>query len=127
MKKTLKLMNHYLRVLREQGEEGMEEMDEFDTSGGEEMEGVLDNPEPVQDEIIPFTSQGENQYVSDLIDAAMYKPSATDADILQNLKSVMKMKGNEINVRDEILPTIRRIIQISSDESDIRDRLDDIN
>jgi len=126
MKKTLKLMNHYLRVLREQDEEGMEEMDEFDTSGGEEMEGVLDNPEPVDDEMMPLSSEGENQYIADLIDAAMYEPTSDDARLLQNLQSVMKMKRFK-NAREEILPTILNIIRPATDESDIRDGLDDIN
>jgi hypothetical protein len=126
MKKTLKLMNHYLRVLKEQGEEGMEGTEEFDTSGGEEMDGVTDMAEPVEDEMMPLSSEGENQYIADLIDAAMYEPTSDDARVLQNLQSVMKMKRFK-NAREEILPTILNIIRPSTEESDIRDGLDDIN
>jgi hypothetical protein len=129
MKKTLKLINHYRRVLKEQAEEEMnpEGQDpQFDTSGGQDpaAEGgdVLDNPEPVEDETMPLTSEGENRYIADMIDAALFEPASEDARTLQNLQSVMKMKRYK-NAREEILPTVLSIIRPSTEENDIRGEL----
>jgi hypothetical protein len=125
MKKTLKLINHYQRVLKEQAEEEMnpEGQDpEFDTSGGED---VLDNPEPVESETMPLTSEGEDRYIADMIDAALFEPSSEDARILQNFQSVMKMKRYK-NAREEILPNLLNIIRPSTEENDIRDNLNNV-
>lgn len=132
MKKTLKLIEHYHRILREQGEEEMnpEGQDpQFDTSGGQDpaAEGgdVLDNPEPVESETMPLTSEGEDRYIAYMIDAALFEPSAEDAMVLQNFQSVMKMKRFE-NAREEILPTLLKIIQPSIEKNDIRSKLNNM-
>jgi hypothetical protein len=129
MKKTLKLINHYRRVLKEQAEEEMnpEGQDpQFDTSGGQDPaaggEDVLDNPEPVEDETMPLTSEGEDRYIADMIDAALFEPASEDARTLQNLQSVMKMKRYK-NAREEILPMVLSIIRPSTEENDIRSQL----
>lgn len=126
MKKTLKLIDHYYKVLREQAEENPEDVQEFDTSGGEAPEDVLDSPEELPQEEMPMTSEGENQYISDLIDAALYEPTSEDARLLNNLQSVMKMK-KFTNAREEILPTVLNIIRPSTDENDLRGDLDQLS
>jgi hypothetical protein len=129
MKKTLKLIAHYHKILREQAEEmpeNPENPEEFDTSGGESPEDVLDNPEEMPQEEMPMTSEGENQYISDLIDAALYEPTSEDARLLTNLQSVMKMK-KFTNAREEILPTILNVIRPATEENDIRDDLNQID
>jgi hypothetical protein len=117
---------------KEQAEEEMnpEGQDpQFDTSGGQDpaAEGgdVLDNPEPVEDETMPLTSEGEDRYISDMIDAALFEPSAEDARILQNFQSVMKMKRYK-NAREEILPTLLNIIRPKTEENDIRSQLNNV-
>jgi hypothetical protein len=123
--KTLNLFKHYQRILKEQAEEDMNlegQDSEFDTSGGED---VLDNPEPVEDETMPLTSEGENRYIADMIDAALFEPSAEDARVLQNFQSVMQMKRYK-NAREEILPILLNIIRPKTEENDIRSKLNNM-
>lgn len=126
MKKTLKLINHYYKVLQEQDGQPPEDTQEFDTSGGESTEDVLDAPEEAPQEEMPMTAEGENQYISDLIDAALYAPTSEDAYLLNNLQSVMKMK-QFTNAREEVLPTILSIIRPSTEGDEIRDDLDQMS
>jgi hypothetical protein len=126
MKKTLNLINHYIRVIEEQGEqmpENPEEMEGFDSSGGE---SVVDNPEPIEDETMPLTSEGEDRYISDLIDAALFEPTPDDALTLQNLQSVMKMKRYK-NARQEVLPLILGLIRPETEVVELRDDLNEIS
>lgn len=119
--KTLKLIKHYHRILKEQDEQIPDEEQGFDIDGGE-MEAPME--EPVSEEV-PMTSEGEERYISDLIDAALYEPNAEDAQILIDLQSVMKMKKYQ-NARDEVLPIILNIIRPSTEGNDIRDSLNNV-
>lgn len=112
--KTLALIEKYERNLREQDE---------DSIGLDDVTDIQD--EPVQDEVIPMTSAGENEYISNMIDAALFEPSSEEAQTLTNLQSVMKMKKYR-NAREEILPLVLNIISPSSDAKDIRSTLNTI-
>lgn len=120
MSKTQSLFKHYHRILREQGEQIT---DEFDTTGGE-VPNVTDTVEPDQEEM-PMTSEGEDRYIADMIDAALYSPTPEDSQILTNLQSVMKMKRFK-NAREEVLPTVLGIIRPESDGNDLRDSLNNV-
>jgi hypothetical protein len=126
MKKTLKLINHYYRILREQDEQNPEDVQEFDTSGGEAGADVLDDPEQVSQEEIPLTSVAENGYISELISAALFEPTPEEKRILQNLESAMNMKRFK-NAKDEILPTILALIKPVTDEVEIADDLNKLS
>ena len=130
MRKTLKLIENYKRILLEQGEEGMspEEMQGMQGMEGQEgMEGqdVTEMPEEPMQEEMPFTSESENQYIEDLIDAALYEPSSEDAKTLTDLQGIVKMK-KFTNAREEILPTLLKIIRPSTEDNDIRGELNNI-
>jgi hypothetical protein len=126
MKKTLKLIDHYYRILREQDEQNPEDVQEFDTTGGEAGADVMDDPEQVSQEEVPLTSEAENSYISDLISAALFEPTPEERRILTNLQSVMSMKKFK-NAREEILPNILTLIRPSTEEDSLRDDLDKIN
>tara|TARA_B110000037_G_C16802688_1_gene376203 strand:- start:110 stop:493 length:384 start_codon:yes stop_codon:yes gene_type:complete len=126
MNKTLQLFDHYNRTLFEQGEQPQEGVPQDSTLGGEQSpQDVQDVTEPVPDETMPMTSEGEEQYISDLIDSALYKPSPEEASTLTNLQSVMKMK-RFTNAREEILPTVLSIIAASSGEGSLKQELQSI-
>lgn len=113
--KTLKLINSYMVVL-EQGESPPVE----DPNAAP--------PEPAQDvpdETMPMSSQGEDEYISNLIDAALFKPSSADANTLLNLQSIMDMK-KYTNAREEVLPTVLSIINPSTQANTIKDDLTSI-
>jgi len=121
--KTKRLFDHYFKVIKEQGErEDEAPQDEFDSTGGED---VLDNPEPVEDETMPLTSEGEDRYISDMVDAALYEPSPEEARTLVNLQNVMSMKRYE-NAREEVLPTVLSFIRPESDNNDLKQSLNNI-
>jgi len=121
--KTLQLIERYHRLLKEQGEEQPmpDEEQGFDTAAAEQE---MPQEEPIPEEL-PMTSEGEERYIADIIDAALFEPDSDDAQLLLNLQSVMKMKKYE-NARDEVLPTVLNIIRPSSEGSDIRDSLNNI-
>jgi hypothetical protein len=124
MSKTLKLIEHYYKVLREQDDQNDDTMMQPD--GELPPQDVMDAPQETPDETMPLSSEGENRYIEDLIDAALYEPTSDDARMLTNLQSVMKMKRYK-NAREEILPSILNIIRPATDESDIRSDLDRID
>ena len=124
--KTLKLINSYIRVINEADME-------FDPNAmGDEAGMDQEQPDPtemqggpdVEDEM-PMTSEGENEYISNLIDASLYEPSPEDATTLNDLRSMMDLK-KFTNAREEILPTVLNIIRPSTEDGDIRNMLDDI-
>lgn len=125
MKKTLNLIEHYKRIILEQGEEEMQQMG-GEMEGQEGMEGdVTEMPEELPQEEMPFTSESENQYIEDLIDAALYEPSSEDSKTLTDLQGIVKMK-KFTNAREEILPTLLTIIRPSTEGNDIRGELNNI-
>lgn len=119
--KTLKLFSHFHRILQEQGEIPPDPTQEqgFDTTGGQD---VTDLPEPAPEEEMPMSSEGEDRYISDIIDAALYEPSAEDSQVLTNLQSAMQMK-KYTNAREEILPVVLNIIRPSTEGNEMRDDL----
>jgi hypothetical protein len=125
LNRTSKVFDHYNRILKEQGEQLPDPNAEFDTSGGQSPD-VTQNPAPASQEEVPMTSEGEEKYIADLIDAALFEPSSEDARTLTNLQGVMEMKRYK-NAREEILPLVLNIIRPSTESSDIRDGLDSLN
>ena len=118
--KTIQLIERYHRLLKEQGEQEQEQAPDeeqgFDTAGAEEE---MPQEEPIPEEV-PMTSEGEERYIADIIDAALFEPASDDAQLLLNLQSMMKMKKYQ-NARDEVLPAVLNIIKPSTEGSDIRD------
>lgn len=91
---------------------------------GNQSEDVTETPQETP-ETMPMTSEGENEYISDMIDAALFSPSSEDAQTLLNLQSVMKLK-RFTNAREEILPTILGMIRSTSDAKDLKSNLNAI-
>jgi hypothetical protein len=73
-----------------------------------------------------MTSVGEDKYIADLIDAALFEPSPEQSSTLLNLQSVMQMK-KYTNAREEILPSILGIISASTSGGDLKKQLNKIN
>lgn len=125
LRKTSCVFDHYYTILKEQGENLPTPEEGFDTSGGQSPD-VTQNPQPSSQEEMPMTSEGEEKYIADLLDAALFEPSSEDARTLANLQGVMRMKRFK-NAREEILPLILNIIRPSTESTDIRDGLDKLN
>lgn len=122
--KTLKLIEQYKqKLLREQGE--LPPADEFNTTDQGDVTDVNNDMGDENQDEVPMTSRGEDQYISDMVDAALFEPSSDDAAILSNLQSVMKMKKYN-NAREEILPVLLNIIRPSTGASQLRGQLNDI-
>jgi hypothetical protein len=85
---------------------------------------VSQNP-PNPENTMPLTPEGEDQYISDLIDAAIFKPSSEDANTLLNLQSVMKLQ-RYTNSREEVLPTVLSIIGSSTQAGDLKTQINDL-
>jgi hypothetical protein len=113
--KTIALIDQHLRLIEEQGE------DPNSMQQPQDVQGVVDqNAEPASDnETMPLTSQGEEKYISDLIDAALFEPSSEDSRTLLNLQNVMQMKRFE-NAREEVLPLVLSIISPETQGGDIK-------
>jgi hypothetical protein len=124
--KTLQLISQTYRLLKEQGEDPNAMPP--DAQGAPQPEGDAPMPEtPAEpEETMPLTSQAEEKYIKDLIDAALFEPSAEQANVLLNLQSVMQLKRYK-NAREEILPTILGIIAPETDANDLGDTLGGID
>lgn len=121
--KTLQLINKYHKLLREQDDAGMQEQP---TPEGGDVQDVVDPTAQEPQEEMPLTSQGEEEYISSLIDAALFKPSAEEAKVLLNYQSVMSSK-RYTNAREEILPGVLAIISPQTQDADLRQSLSQIN
>lgn len=117
--KTLKLIRQYHQIIKEQGEENAA------TPPSDPSQDVTENPQPTPEDTMPLTSEAENKYIEDLIDAALFEPSPDESRTLLNLQSAMQMKRYK-NAREEILPTILGIIGSSSSGGDFRKALNKI-
>jgi hypothetical protein len=109
--KTLKLIRDYHSLLNE---------------ADGDMEQPAPEAAPVPPEELPVTSELENGYISNLIDAALFEPSSQEANTLLNLQSVMQMK-RFTNAREEVLPVVLAIISKSTDNGDLRKQLNTID
>ena len=119
--KTLQLINRYHRLIKEQGEDpSMQQDPNAGMEAPQDVQGAVDpNAGDAGEKEVPLTSQGENEYISNLIDAALYKPSAEDARTLLNLQNVMQMKRYK-NAREEVLPLVLSLISSETQAGDIK-------
>lgn len=122
--KTLKLINSYLRVIKEQGEDPNAMQD---PNTPQDVQDAVDPNAAAapEEETMPLTSQGEEKYIADLIDAALFEPSAEDSATLMNLQNVMQMKRFQ-NAREEVLPLVLSIIAPETQAGDLRKDLSQI-
>ena len=126
--KTLALFDYYHHLLKEQGGDPNQIQGDPSQQQGSAPPSpdVTENPQPTPDETMPMSSEGEDKYISDLIDAALFEPSPEDANTLVNLQSQMQMK-KYTNAREEILPAILRIINSSTQGGDLRKAMNDLS
>ena len=122
MSRTLRLIEGYMKVLKEDA--GNPEMAEMGSALPPEGGGdVTENPAPdASQDQMPMTSEGENEYIANLIDAALFSPSPEDAKTLNDLQGAMKLK-RYTNAREEILPIVLGIIQPSTSGGDLKSSL----
>lgn len=120
--KTLNIIKNCRRIISEQGE--IPE-DPSQLEGGDAEMGVTDVADPTPQQEVPLTSEGEEQYIKDLIDAALFEPSSDDAKTLTDLQGVMNTKSFT-NAREEVLPIILNIIRPSTEGNDLRKELNSI-
>ena len=114
-----------MKFLREQGEDpNMQELAP-QASPDQPSPDVTENPDPAPEEKMPMTSEGEDEYISNLIDAALFSPSPEDAKTLNDLQSAMKLK-RYTNAREEILPIVLGIIQPSTSGGDLKQSLNNL-
>lgn len=124
--KTLQLIDHYHRLIEEQGEDPSMQQDPNAMEQPQDVQGVVDpNAGDAGEEELPLTSQGEDKYIADLIDAALFEPSAEDARTLLNLQNVMQMKRYK-NAREEVLPLVLSLISPETQGGDLKKSLNSI-
>lgn len=94
--KTLNLINHYYKIIKEQDENGLPP---------ENMESSPNNVEPDNQDTMPLTSQGENELIKIMVDAAIFAPNADQSKELMDMQSLIQTK-KVTNLREDILPRI---------------------
>jgi hypothetical protein len=124
--KTLQLFEKYFTIL-EQGEDpNMQQMEQDPSQQPQDVQDAVDpSAEAPQEETMPLSSQGEDKYIADLVDAALFEPSAEDARTLLNLQNVMQMKRYK-NAREEVLPLLLSIISSETQGGDLKKDLNSI-
>ena len=124
--KTLQLIKNYHRLLKEQDEDP--NMSPDPSQGApEDVQGVVDPSagEAPTEDTMPLTSQAEDKYIADLVDAALFEPSAEDARTLINLQNVMQMKRYK-NAREEVLPLVLSLISSETQGGDLKKELNQL-
>ena len=121
--KTLKLIRDYHSLLNEADGDMGQSVSEVPS---DEQQAPTPETVPAPPEELPITSELENDYISNLIDAALFEPSSQEANNLLNLQSAMQMK-RFTNAREEILPVVLAIISKSTDSGDLRKQLNTID
>lgn len=123
--KTLKLIDQYLSIINEQ-DANQDPNAQPEMEQPQDVQQAVDpNAQETGDTTMPLTSQGEDGYISMLIDAALYKPSPEEEKSLLNLQNVMQMKRYE-NAREEVLPSILTIIVKETQANSLRNNLNKI-
>lgn len=92
---------------------------------GKPIEPPSDAPDPQN--TVPLSPEGEDQYVSDIVDASLFEPSSEDAEALLNFQSLMGMEPRRFkNSRDEVLPHVLSIINPSTQAGDMKKDLNSL-
>jgi len=120
--KTLQLIEKYHRLIREQGED---QMSMEDPNAQQAPPEAAQAQPAAPEEEMPLTSQGENEYIKMLVDAALFSPSPEEAKTLANLQSVMALKRFK-NAREEVLPMVLTIINSSTSGGTLKQQLNDL-
>ena len=124
--KTLKLIDQYISLILEQDQEQDPNLDQQEMDQPQDVQQAVDpNAQDMEDEIMPLTSSGEEKYISDLVDAALFQPSPEEAKTLLNLQNVMQMKRFK-NAREEVLPMVLSIISSETQAGGLRKNLSKI-
>lgn len=120
--KTLKLFDHFQSLL-EQSPELQDQVGQEEPV--DDVQDVTDPNAGGAGEEMPLTSEAEEQYIEDLIDAALFQPSSEEAKTLLNLQNVIKSKSFT-NAREEVLPLVLSLIQSETSTNDLKDSLDQV-
>lgn len=100
----------------------LEQDEDLDMELSDDTGDVTDQIGDQEERIIPLTSEGEEQYIQDLVDAALFEPSSEDSKILTDLQAKMSSKDYQ-NAREDILPVVLRVIRGSTEDKQIKDSL----
>lgn len=129
MSKTLKLIDHYYKVLREQDEQDVP-MEQPDPSAAMPPEA----PEMSQ-ETVPLSSPAEIRYMEDVVLAALMEPPSGDdritleniLDLLRNPDNIKKIQGSGQTAKDLYQNQVLPIIRPAQQGVEIRDNLNTIS
>lgn len=105
--KTLTLIEGYHRILNEQTPEDMA----AGAEGAPDAAQVAPEapaPEPEQ-EVVQLTSEGEDELISMIVDAALFNPTPSQKKVLQDIQNTIysdKFKEEIPNSRETILPIL---------------------
>ena len=119
--KTLALFNHYNRLLREQGEDmstdpTMGQAPPDPNAAPDPSQDVTENPvPPPEEETVPLTSVGENELISNVVDAALFKPTPEQFITLQEFSDKLKSKDFQNARKDILTPVLSMISNIPQD------------
>jgi hypothetical protein len=122
--KTLALFEKYQKLL-EQGQEEMDQLNQQAAPDAQQGQAPLPPDDSNLDQEMPLTSEAEDQYIEDLVDAALFQPSSEEAKTLLNLQNVLKSKSYT-NAREEVLPLVLALIRPETSGNELKDNLDKI-
>lgn len=87
---------------------------------------IPDNKQPKEGEVLPLTNEKKEMLLSNLIDAAIYKPSNPEANTIMKLREVMET-GRFENANEEVLGSVLNFIRPSTDEGDLRQSISQLD
>ena len=97
--KTLKLLNRYNRLIREQGEDAPPMDQEAPVDGSMGADEGADATMPPTEDSGPVTSNAENQEIEKILDAALFKPSDQQKKQLSDIQLLIKSNAHKNIVR----------------------------
>lgn len=108
--KTLSLISYYHRLLKEQGENPQAPPPE--QQGPNPEQDVVENPQVDDKDVMPLTSEGENELISRIVDAAIFQPTPKQMEQLRNFQYVLKSNPARFkNSREEVLMPVLSMME----------------
>jgi hypothetical protein len=119
--KTLQLIEKYHRIV---------EADELPPGAspedmGGDVQDVTEAP-PEQTQAAPLTSQGELDYIEKLVDAALFKPNAEEANMLEGFQRTLQTKDPATDPRS-IADAVKVMVEPKEKGNDLVNNLDIIS
>jgi len=121
-------MAYYHKMINEQGEDLQQQPPSPEQQGPNPEQDVIENPQVDDKDVMPLTSEGENELISRVVDAAIFQPDAQQMEQLRNFQYVLKSNPSRFkNAREEVLMPVLSMMEPMTQGEELKPLMNQIS